>query len=60
MNARRDGVRGTTAGPVACKGRVAATVSGWLKFRVFVKAHHKIAVFKRAVANVLFIMYEGM
>ena len=56
----RDGVRGITAGPVACKGRVAATVSGWLSVRVSVDAHIKIADFKRAVADALLMMYKAM
>ena len=56
----RDGVRGITAGRVACKGRVAATVFGWLRVRVSVDAHLKIAVFQNVVANALFLMYEAM
>ena len=52
----RDGVRGITAGPVACKGRVARD-----GFRlVLVDAHLKIAVFQKVVDNVLFIMHEAM
>ena len=54
-------MRGITAGPVACKGRVAATVFGWPRVRVSVDARTlKSQFFKKVVDNVLFIMYEGM